>query len=194
MRKDNLGYFYASGNTITADSVPVYTAMLPKLITPNAEEEINTDNIRGVAAWTGNDWIQWWNALNSKYGKDKANQIWGSAWLDGLDTNAGGRGLKSAGSGSVYDSVPLADRTFNNNFRDFLSNNQYLHDVVFNGLLGKVAEVESGTVNVGSKAVEVVGNVASAVSNTAKVTTWLLPTALIVGVGMVFFIAHKRYS
>lgn len=52
----------AFSNLITAESVPDY-------------DDWGWDNY-----WTCNDWVEWHKALKKKFGKEKADSVWISAW------------------------------------------------------------------------------------------------------------------
>ncbi|HWY11580.1 MAG TPA: hypothetical protein VN026_09660 [Bacteroidia bacterium] len=139
---------------------------------------IYTDTVSGKPLWTCADWVTFFKALASKYGEAKAIQIWTYWWNLGLSKSAGGAGDIKAGSGLVYDSVPLDCRTFDSDFRAFLDKYK-LQDVVYKGL-GVIAK----PLGVG---VDIVENVASTVDTTSKVLKYAIPTLVVVASGLLIW-------
>lgn len=88
--------------------------------------------------WVCSDWIAWHRALCATYGDDQADDIWASAWLDGLSRAGGGRGT-APGSGLVFDSVPVSCRTVDGEFSEYISSRPKLHAAVFAGIGGMIA-------------------------------------------------------
>jgi hypothetical protein len=119
-----------------------------------------------------------------KYGLQKANQRFTDAWLDGLSVVAGGRG-NAPGSNYIVDSVPLDCRSFNSSFRDYISKNQALYDVVYSGIAGTIVKP------IGA-AVDVVENVGGGISNVSKVIRYGLPIIIILIAGIYAYKMYKK--
>ncbi len=136
---------------------------------------IYTDTVSGKPLWTCADWVTFFKALSAKYGEAKAKDIWTYWWNLGLSKSAGGAGDSKAGSGLVYDSVPLDCRTFDSDFRVFLDKYK-LKDVVYRGL-----GVITKPIGVG---VDIVKNASEAVDNTSKVLKYAVPVLVVVAGGL----------
>ncbi len=169
---------------IDFNSIPVYNfSYVANAVTTNSAA-IFTDVFRNEPVWTCADWIAFFNALNTKYGEAKAKQIWSNWWILGLSKSAGGKGDIRAGSGLVYDSVPLDCRTLNTDFRKFIDKYK-LSDVVYKGL--GVITMPLGT------GVDIVTNVADAVKNTSTALKYVVPS-VVIGLGaIVLFWGYGKF-
>lgn len=155
--------------TITADSRPVY------------------DKFGWDEYWSGNDWIEWHKQLLTKYQLDRANQIWADAWLAGVSTAGGGNGTV-AGSGVVFDAVPIGDRTTNPNFRAYLKENDFLYNAVYVGIGGLIAKPLGAGIDVITGA----SGAVSSISNVVNYVSKALPV-LLVGTGIVvLYVAYRN--
>ncbi len=157
---------------INADSTPLY------------------DSFGWADYWGCAEWIQWYNALKTKYNTDQANYIWSKAWLDGVSVAGGGYG-NAPGSGEVYDSVPIDCRTFDQNFKDFLASNTALKSAVYTGIGGLIAkplglgvDVINTTTNIGEKAL-------GAADKSATVLEYAIPVILIL---ILLFLLYLGFS
>lgn len=161
---------------ITADSVPVY------------------DGFGFENYWGGDEWVTWHKALVRKQGNDKANDIWSSAWLDGVSVISGGKGV-AKGSNYFIDSVPLEARTLNDNFRSYIKLNKFLYNTVYSGIGGMIAKPLGAGVDVVSSASTIVSDAASGIENglgrTIKTLGYILPV-LVVGIGVLLL--YKGYK
>lgn len=167
---------------IEYNSIPVYNySYIANAVSPSYA--IFTDVFRKVDVWTCGDWVTYFNKLKSKYGEEKAKELWSYWWNLGLSKSAGGMGDTRAGSGLVYDSVPLDCRSFNSDFREFV-NKYNLDDVVYRGL-GVIAKPIGG-------AIDVVENLGDAVTGTSKVLKYGIPILLIAGMGLLVWYGVKK--
>lgn len=160
---------------ITFDSIPVYNySYLANALNPTSGA-IFTDVVRKVPVWVCSDWITFFKELKNKYGEQKAKEYWSWWWTLGLSVSAGGQGDPRAGSGLVYDSVPLDCRSFDSDFRSFITKHN-LSDTVYKGL-GVI------TKPIGF-ASDIVKDVTSAVTSTSKIIKYGVPALLVVGMGL----------
>jgi hypothetical protein len=155
--------------TITADSIPIY------------------DTFGFADYWSGSDWVLWHKELLKKYQTDRANQIWADAWLDGVSVAGGGRG-KVAGSGLVFDAVPVGDRTINPIFRDYLKANEFLYNAVYVGIGGLIAKPLGAGVDVVTGAS---GGITS-ISNMVNYIGKALPVIGVVGGIILVYVAYRN--
>lgn len=161
---------------IAADTIPVYNySHLANFGLDNGA--IWTDTLRGIPVWTCTDWIEWFNALNTKYGEAKAKEIWKYFWAAGVSTIGGGLGMVQAGSGVAYDSVPLDCRTFNTEFRDFIDT-YGLIDSVYTGI-GSITKPIGFAVSGVNDIANGVSGITGAIANVGKILKWLIPAVLI---------------
>lgn len=93
--------------------------------------------------WGCEDWIAWHRALAKHHGVELADQIWASAWLDGLSRAAGGRGV-ARGSGAIFDAVPVGCRTIDSAFASYVAARPVLRNVVWSGIAGAVTAPIAG--------------------------------------------------
>ena len=167
---------------ITYNSVPVYNfSYIANAVAPSTA--IFTDVYRKEAAWVCADWISFFKALLAKYGEAKAKEIWSTYWLMGVSKGAGGKGDPRTGSGLAYDSVPTDCRTFNSDFRAFVSKFK-LDDTVYTGL-GNIAKPLG-------QGAEVVGNVGDAITGTSKVLKYGLPILVATTIGLMIFYGVQK--
>jgi len=163
-------------------SIPVFNySYVANAVSPSVA--IFTDKSRNVPVWTCADWITFFNALKDKNGEASAKEIWSWWWNLGLSKSAGGMGDGRAGSGLVYDSVPLDCRSFNSDFRTFLDKYK-LSDTVYKGL-GNITK-PIGVVT------DVVGDVGSAISSTGKILKYGIPILLIAGAGLLIWYGVRK--
>lgn len=160
------------GFVVTADSSPVY------------------DTFGFADYWGCAEWIQWWNALNKKYGKDGADYVWGAAWLDGLSNSAGGNGT-APGSSWIIDSVPLDCRTLDGNFKTFIDGNENIYNVVYSGIGGLIAKPLGLGVSIINGAVKIGSDVVDTATTTSKILKYAIPIAVVVAILLMAYIAYE---
>lgn len=141
--------------------------------------------------WGCKEWIEWHKKLVAKHGAKKADDIWAQAWLDGLSSLAGGTG-KAPGANYVVDSVPTDCRTFNAEFRDYVSSRPVLKSAVFSGVGGFVGGIVSNGVKVAGSLGDIVGGAAEGASNIGKTLRWVIPVVAITALAYVGFRIYKE--
>lgn len=160
--------------TITADSKPLY------------------DTFGWADYWQCADWINWHKALVAKYGVDSANKTWADAWLDGVSTAGGGRGV-APGSNAVFDSVPLDCRTFNSGFRDYIKKYKALNDAVYSGIGGTIVKPIGAAVDIVGNASNAVSNAGSTAENVTKTLKVVVPVVIVLAVAGGMWWAYNKY-
>jgi len=179
--------------SITADSIPVYNySYIANALNPSgASSAIFTDEFTKTPVWTCADWIAFFEALKTKNGEAKAKEIWSYFWNLGVSKSAGGAGDLRAGSGMVYDSVPLDCRTFNADFRKFIDKYK-LTDVVYKGL-GVIAKPIGVGTDVATAATKAVEGASSAVSSLGNIIKYGVPIAVVaLGVIIIYKVAKSK--
>lgn len=173
---------------ITADSIPVYNYSYAFNL-GGGKEAIWTDTISGKLLWTCADWIAFFEALKTKNGEAKAKEIWSYWWNLGSSKSSGGAGDVRAGSGSVYDSVPLDCRTTNSDFRKFIDKYK-LNDAVYKGL-GNIAKPLGVGADVVVAATDLIEGAAGAASTLGKIIKYGVPILLITIAGVIVYKVYK---
>lgn len=173
---------------ITYDTIPVYNYSL--IANTGQTTAIWTDAFRKLPVWTCADWIEWFEELKKQYSESTAKSVWKYFWSLGVSKSGGGMGDIRAGSGLIYDSVPLDCRTFNTDFRNFLSKYN-LNDAVYTGL-GNIAIPIGAGVDVVKHIAGAVGSVASGIDTTGKVLKYAIPALFIAGVGLLLIYGYKK--
>lgn len=114
--------------------------------------------------WKCAEWSEWFYALKSKYGKEKAIDIWGTAWNN--QTNF---------------ASPIDCRSFDTTFIAFLKK-EGLWEISTGGLGGLIP-----------KSINVVSNIGEGIETSAKIIKYIVPVAVILGfIGVSAFI-YKKY-
>lgn len=175
---------------ITYNSIPVYnySYVANAVVSSSAEW---TDKVRKIPVWTCSDWVTWWDKLNEKYGEEKADAVWTYFWSAGLSKFAGGMGDVRAGSGAIYDSVPVDCRSTNSEFRAFLNKHKKLNDVVYSGI-GIITKPIGLGYDVVASVADGVSGLAAGVGKAGKVLKYAIPTLLIVGTLLLALYAYKK--
>lgn len=167
---------------INANSIPVYNYSYLANLASFGGSAVYTDAVRNEPVWTCENWISFFAALKNEYGEEQARDTWTKYWLMGLSKSAGGQGDPRAGSGYIYDSVPLDCRSFNTAFRAFIQKYN-LSDVVYKGL-GNITK----PIGVG---VDVVSNVSDAAVTASKVIKYVVPIGIVV---ITLLITYRIYK
>lgn len=193
---DKSGYFRADGGSITADSTPVYFANsgVSTVLSPGSwfHTGSKTDQGTGLPGWTWQNWATWYGALQSKYGTDKANQIWADAWQRGLaSTESGDISDPETGSGVLWNSVPI-DAKYDDNFLAWIKGKDYLYNVVFNGVLGKSAAAIDTTTKVVTDIGSGIGSLGSGLGNSLKVVSYVVPVLLVLTAAGIVWWGFKK--
>lgn len=173
---------------ITADSIPVYNySHLANFGRDNGA--VWTDTVSGKVLWNCADWIAFFEALKQKNGETKAKETWAYWWNLGASKASGGAGDERAGSGQVYDSVPLDCRTTNADFRKFIDKYK-LSDVVYKGLgaIAKPLGVGSDVVVAGANLIE---GASSAASSIGKIIKYGVPILVVALGGLLIYKIYK---
>lgn len=129
--------------------------------------------------WGCNEWMQWYIELRKVYTPEQSDYIWSKAWLDGVSTVAGGNGTAS-GSNYIVDSVPLDCRTFDSNFKKFLSDYPNLSSAVYSGIGGLIAKPLGLGTDVVNGVVKFGQNTLSTVSTTSTILKYIIPVTIII--------------
>jgi hypothetical protein len=117
------------------------------MITFDSKPEYGNTWELGAGGWTCIDWKSWFLELANEYGLDVAKQTWLDAWHVGAD--------------SIITTVPLDCRTFDSDFKAFLT--KY-------GLSDSVNNIVSKVLGAGDT---VVSSAADVVDSTATNISWL---------------------
>lgn len=146
---------------ITAQSQPVYDAW-------------------GIGDYWGcNEWIKWYSELRKVYNADESDYIWSKAWLDGVSGISGGNGTAS-GSNYIVDSVPLDCRTFDENFKKFLSANPNLHSAVYSGIGGLIAKPLGLGTDVVNGVIKFGQNTISTATSVSDILKYAIPVLIVI--------------
>ena len=169
---------------ITFSSIPVFNySYLANALNPTSAA-IWTDTFRNEPVWSRADWITYFNALNAKYGQAQAVEVWSYFWNAGLDSGVGGAGDLRAGSGLVYDSVPMSGIEADTDFHNFITKYN-LSNVVYKGL-GKLLAQPAGVV------FDIGANIVDAATTTSKILKYGIPVLIIIGAGLLVWYGVKK--
>src|SRR5262245_28989350 len=131
--------------------------------------------------WGGFEWIVWHRALAAAYRAQYADEVWVSAWLDGLSRAAGGRGV-ARGSGAIFDSVPVSCRTIDSAFADYVSARPKLRDAVWSGIGGALMSPLAGAASVARGGGFSMQSAGAALGQHPKTSALFVGAALLAGV------------
>lgn len=151
---------------------------MAKSIAITADSRPDYDGWGRDTYWGCTDWIRWWAALARKYSPREADEVFISAWLDGVSIMGGGRG-RAPGSGLVFDSVPLSCRTVSSQFQTFLVRRPAIREAIYSNLGGVVAKPLA--------ILNKLGDAADSIATTVSQNP--IPTALVVGGGILLWAA-----
>lgn len=119
-------------------------------------------------SWNCADWKVWHEALVQRFGRDQANQIWLREWEDQSTFSYNANWCKyNSDWVNYFDSQGLDMRS------------------IVSALFTGGGEIVDNVLDVGNTAVSTVGN-------TLDVGKYIVPAALVVGIGLVGFIVYKN--